>query len=419
MTAHLQTLVVVGGGAGGFFCAVNAARMAPGLHVVILEKSDKLLSKVRISGGGRCNVTHACDDIDVMASRYPRGRHFVRKAFHRFFTRDTIAWFQERGVTLKTEADGRMFPITDDSSTIVECLLREAARYGVEIRMRAEVHAVTPKGAGEGFDISLTSGELIHADALCVAAGGYPKQSSFTWLEALGHTVEPPLPSLFTLNAPKHPITALMGVSVPDARVSVRGTRLEERGPLLITHWGLSGPAVLRLSAWGARVLHEHQYRGEAVVNWLPGQSVESLRNLLQDLRAGKGAQAVAGKSPVPLPARLWAFLAQQAGVAAETRWHELPNKQLHRLVEVLTQFVIPFEGKTTFKEEFVTAGGIRTAEVDPQTMQSRRRPGLYFAGEILDVDGITGGYNFQHAWTSGYIAAMAIANARVHTEAS
>lgn len=412
MTVHLRTLVVVGGGAAGFFCAVNSARMAPGLRVVLLEKTDKLLSKVRISGGGRCNVTHACDDIDVMASRYPRGRHFVRKAFHRFFTHDTIDWFRERGVMLKAEADGRMFPETDDSATIVECLLREASRYGVDIRMRAEVRAVQKKDPGTGFDVTLAGGEVIHADALCVAAGGYPKQASFAWLEALGHTIEPPLPSLFTLNAPKHPIISLMGVSVADAKVSVRGTRLEERGPVLITHWGLSGPAVLRLSAWGARILHEQQYRGEAVINWLPDHSVESLRSLLQDQRLEKGGQVVSGKSPVQLPARLWTFLTVQAGIAAETRWHELPNKLLHRLVDTITHFIIPFEGKTTFKEEFVTAGGIRTAEVDPQTMQSRRMPGLYFAGEILDVDGITGGYNFQHAWTSGYIAATAIAAA-------
>jgi hypothetical protein len=419
MTGHLHKLVVVGGGAAGFFCAVNAARMAPGLRVVLLEKTDKLLSKVRISGGGRCNVTHACDDIDVMASRYPRGRHFVRKAFHRFFTNDTIAWFRERGVALKAEADGRMFPVTDDSSTIVECLLREAGRYGVDIRMHAQVRAVQSGEQGNGFEVVLTDGEVIRADVLCVAAGGYPKQASFAWLEALGHTVEPPLPSLFTLNAPKHPITALMGVVVTDAKVTVRGTRLEERGPVLITHWGLSGPAVLRLSAWGARILHDQQYRGEAVINWLPGQTADSLRDLLQDLRSVKGGQSVSGKSSVQLPARLWTFLTVQAGIAAETRWHELPNKLLYRLVENITHYVLPFEGKTTFKEEFVTAGGIRTAEVDPQTMQSRKLPGLYFAGEILDVDGITGGYNFQHAWTSGYIAAMAIAGAYTHAPRS
>ena len=412
MTAHLHTLVVIGGGAAGFFCAVNAARMAPGLRVVLLEKTDKLLSKVRISGGGRCNLTHACDDIDEMALRYPRGRHFVRKAFHRFFTHDTIEWFRERGVVLKTEADGRMFPVSNDSATIVECLIREANRYGVQIRMRAEVRAVAQKAPGPGFDITLAGGDIIHADALCVAAGGYPKQASFAWLEALGHTVETPLPSLFTLNAPQHPITTLMGVAVPDATVSVRGTRLEERGPVLITHWGLSGPAVLRLSAWGARILHAQQYRGEAVINWLPEHTMESLRMFFQELRSEKSGQAVSAKPPVQLPARLWAFLTAAAGITAETRWQELPNKSLHRLVEAITHYVLPFEGKTTFKEEFVTAGGIRTAEVDPQTMQSRRLPGLYFAGEILDVDGITGGYNFQHAWTSGYIAAMSIAHA-------
>jgi predicted Rossmann fold flavoprotein len=410
MTAQPHRLVVIGGGAAGFFCAVNAARMAPGLQVILLEKTDKLLSKVRVSGGGRCNVTHACDDIELMSSRYPRGRHFVRKAFHRFFTHDTIAWFKERGVILKTEADGRMFPVTDDSSTIVECLLRDAGRYRVDIRMRAEVRSVQSKHDGTGFGITLSNGETIDADLLCVAAGGYPKAASFGWLEALGHSVEAPVPSLFTLNAPKHPITALMGVAIPDAKVSVRGTRLEERGPVLITHWGLSGPAVLRLSAWGARILQEREYRGEALINWLPEHSIESLRTLFQDLRAARAGQAVSGKCPLPLPARLWAFLAGQSGIDAETRWNELPGKSLNRLVDNCTHYVLSFEEKTTFKEEFVTAGGIRTAAVDPQTMQSRRLPGLFFAGEILDVDGITGGYNFQHAWTSGYVAAEAIA---------
>jgi predicted Rossmann fold flavoprotein len=288
-----KQLIVIGGGAAGFFCAVNAARLNPSLKVTIIEKSNKLLSKVKVSGGGRCNVTHACFDIMDMSKRYPRGQHFVKKAFHQFFTTDTIKWFEERGVTLKTEEDGRMFPITDSSQTIIECLLKEANKFGVDILMNREVKKI--EGQSSTFNLQLSTGEYLYADFVCVASGGYPKSSMFDWLKELGHSIEEPVPSLFTFNLPKHPITKLMGVSVERAKVKILpiaiGTKLEEEGPLLITHWGLSGPAVLRLSAWGAKELKNKNYELRININWLPGYNEENLRIRFQELRTTNASQ--------------------------------------------------------------------------------------------------------------------------------
>jgi predicted Rossmann fold flavoprotein len=420
-----KVLIVIGGGAAGFFCAVNAAQKDRGLRVIILEKTGKLLSKVRVSGGGRCNVTHACFDIAGMAGNYPRGQHFVRKAFHQFFTTDTIEWFASRGVELKTEADGRMFPVSDSSETIIDCLMREVNAYRVEIRMHADVKAVglgEIDGAGVGdpavgsvegrrFRVVLADGRELGADYLCVACGGYPKSAMFDWIRGLGHTVEEPLPSLFTFNMPGDAITKLMGISVPQASVKIQGSKLAEQGPLLITHWGVSGPVVLRLSAWGARELAATGYHFGVQVNWLGELSEQKARELLQDMRQERAGQGVGTKNPFGLPQRLWDHFLVLAGIV-EIRWADLPARELNRLVSLLCAGVFAVAGKTTFKEEFVTAGGVRLAEVDPATFQSRKVPGLFFAGEILDVDGITGGYNFQHAWTSGWIAADSVAAA-------
>jgi predicted Rossmann fold flavoprotein len=402
-----KQLIVIGGGAAGFFCAVNAARMHPGLKVILLEKSDKLLSKVKVSGGGRCNVTHACFDIGEMSLHYPRGRHFVKKAFHQFFTTDTIQWFRERGVELKTEADGRMFPVTDSSQTIIECLLKEAGRYQVDIRMKAEVTGISHSNGQ--FNLSLTGGRQLQADAVCIACGGYPKSAMFDWIRAMGHRIEAPLPSLFTFNLPAHPLTKLMGVSVEKAKVKVTGTKLEEEGPVLITHWGLSGPAVLRLSAWGARELAAKQWNCTVLINWLPDYNEQTLREELVQWRHTKAAQKISGKNSWGLPARLWEFLVGEAGVKENMRWADLPLVVQNKLVKHLCSYECMVKGKTTFKEEFVTAGGVDLKEVDPQTMMSKKIPGLFFAGEILDVDGITGGFNFQHAWTSGWVAAASV----------
>jgi predicted Rossmann fold flavoprotein len=408
-----KELIVIGGGAAGIFCAVNAARMSPGLRVTVLEKTGKLLSKVRVSGGGRCNVTHACFDIAEMAKRYPRGQHFVRKAFHGFFTTDTIDWYRERGVELKTEEDGRMFPVTDSSETIIGCLMQDVNAYKVEIRMHAEVKEVGAVAGPEGgrFVVRLADGRALHADYVCVACGGYPKSVLFDWIRGLGHAIEEPVPSLFTFNMPGDAITRLMGVVVPEVQVKILGSKLVEKGPLLITHWGFSGPVVLRLSAWGARELAARDYSFGIQVNWID-MTEQAARERMQDLRQERAGQMVASRNPFGLPNRFWEYCLGVAGVGANVRWADLPAKELNKLVGLLCAGGFTVKGKTTFKEEFVTAGGVRLAEVDPGTFGSRLVGGLYFAGEILDVDGITGGFNFQHAWTSGWVAAAGIATA-------
>ncbi|HTQ26507.1 MAG TPA: NAD(P)/FAD-dependent oxidoreductase [Puia sp.] len=410
-----KTLIVVGGGAAGFFCAVNAARLHPGLRCILLEKSNKFLSKVKVSGGGRCNVTHACYIIDDMIKNYPRGSHFLKKSFHQFFTTDTIQWLAERGVQLKTEPDGRMFPISNQSQTIIDCLFSEANRYHVETRLQADVKKIeisqpSEDAGGNKFRVHLAGSTPLESDFVCLATGGYPKSSMFDWIRELGHTIEPPVPSLFTFNMPGHPVTKLMGVSVPDVLVNIRDTGLSERGPLLITHWGMSGPVVLRLSAWGAREMASRQYRFTAVVNWLPEFREHTLAEKLKQLQAAQGSQKMDGRNPFDLPQRLWIHQLSQAGINENTRWADLLAAARNRLVKELCTQAYEVTGKTTFKEEFVTAGGIRLSEIDPHTMQSRKIPGLYLAGEIMDVDGITGGFNFQHAWTSGFLAAKAIA---------
>jgi predicted Rossmann fold flavoprotein len=408
-----KRLIVIGGGAAGIFCAANAARMDRSLQVTVLEKTGKLLSKVKVSGGGRCNVTHACYDITEMAKRYPRGGHFVRKAFFRWFTTDTIEWFRQRGVELKTEEDGRMFPVTDSSQTIIDCLMREVNSFGVEVRMHAEVKDILVGGRGGGTDVNeggrfrvaLADGRELAADFVCVACGGYPKSAMFDWIRRLGHSIEEPVPSLFTFNMPGDPVTRLMGVAVPEVRVKVGGSSLDERGPLLVTHWGLSGPVILRLSAWGARELALGGYRFNIRVNWLPDQTEEQVRERFRQIRYEWAARSLGSGNPFGLPQRLWEYWLALAGIAEGVRWADLPARDQNRLVGLLCAGEYPIAGKTTFKEEFVTAGGVRLAEVDPVTGQSRKIPGLYFAGEIMDVDGITGGFNFQHAWTSGWIA--------------
>ena len=399
---------MIGGGAAGFFCAVNAARMNPELKVVIIEKTNKLLSKVKVSGGGRCNVTHACFDIAEMSKKYPRGQHFVKKAFHQFFTTDTIQWFEERGVKLKTEADGRMFPITDSSQTIINCLIKEADKHGVEIMMNTEAKNVAYQK--NYFEVKLSDSRLLTPDYLCIASGGYPKSSLFNWLTELDHTIEDPVPSLFTFNLPGHPIIKLMGVSVENVKVKIAGSKLEQEGPLLITHWGLSGPAILRLSAWGARDLKERNWEFEISVNWLPVYDEQQLNEKFQYLRFEMASKKISGKNPLGLPQRLWEFLLEHSAVNKEIRWADLPVKQTNRLIKNLCNCEFNIKGKTTFKEEFVTAGGIKLNEVDANTMMSKKVSNLFFAGEVLDVDGITGGFNFQHAWTSGWIAAKSIA---------
>jgi len=408
-----KQLVVIGGGAAGFFCAVNAARMNPQLQVTIIEKSNKLLSKVRISGGGRCNTTHACFDIPEMAAKYPRGDKFLRKTLHWFNPQHTIDWFAERSVQLKTEADGRMFPNTDNSQTIIDCLLREATKYNVQIIMQSEVRSLE-SGANGGWTLHTSDSRLLTPDFVCIACGGYPKSSMFQWLKDLGHTIEEPVPSLFTFNMPGNAITALMGVSVEKATVKVMGTKLVQQGPLLITHWGMSGPVILRVSAWGARQLSAMNYRFRILVNWLGDQPEQELRENWTSLREQFATQKIGNKNPFGLPARLWQYLLSISHIDTETRWAELAAKSQQLLIKNLLSQEFDVNGKTTFKEEFVTCGGIKLSEIDPNTMQSRIQPGIFFAGEIMDVDGITGGFNFQHAWTSGWLAGNSVAHSSI-----
>jgi predicted Rossmann fold flavoprotein len=404
-----KTLIVIGGGAAGFFCAVNAARLNPSLTVIIIERSSKLLQKVKVSGGGRCNVTHACFEISQMVKRYPRGEKFLKKAFHSFFTTDTIKWFEDRGVALKAEADGRMFPVTDSSQTIINCLLHEADRFGIEIVTNFIVEQILPQA--NGWIIGSKTGRQLAADFLCIACGGFAKVEQFNWiLNPTGHTIAGPVPSLFTFNIPRHPITALMGVSVNLVQVKIAGLKLQTEGPILITHWGLSGPAVLKMSAFAVRELASRNYNYVVIINWLPAFNENTLREKILVYRQAKGNQKPANTDWLELPWRLLDFLLAQSGVLPEWRWADIPASAQNKLIKNICAYELSAMGKTTFKDEFVTAGGINLSEVDAATMESRLKTNLYFAGEILDVDGITGGFNFQNAWTTGFVAAKAIA---------
>ena len=404
-----KTLVVAGGGAAGFFCALTAARLNPELRVVIVEKTGKLLSKVKVSGGGRCNVTHACFSIPDMIRKYPRGAQFLKKTFHQFFTTDTIQWFEERGVKLKQEEDGRMFPESNSSQTIVDCLMQEAAKFPVEIRLHHEIKSIVSGERDSPFIIHFSNEWVLPAHFLCIASGGYPKSAMFEWIMHTGHSIEDPVPSLFTFNMPGNSITKLMGVSVPETLVKVNGTTLKESGPLLITHWGMSGPALLKLSAWGARVLKQKNYQFEISVNWIPEYHEKSLWEKFQLIRQESGAKKIMHKNPFNLPQRLWEWQLQQLGIG-DIHWADLSSIRQNKLIQILCNQQFSVDGKTRFKEEFVTAGGVRLAEINAQTLESRIRPRLFFAGEVMDVDGVTGGFNFQHAWTSGFIAGKSVA---------
>ena len=404
-----KKFVVIGGGAAGFFCAVNAAQMNPSLEVVIIEKTSKLLSKVKVSGGGRCNVTHACFSIADMIKKYPRGASFLKKAFHDFFTTDTIEWFKKRHVELKTEADGRMFPVSNTSQSIIDCLMNEVNRYDVGILMNRDAKQLTIDNGQ--WEIVFANDEVIHADYVCIASGGYPKSAQFEWLKKIGHTIEEPVPSLFTFNMPGNSVTELMGITAENVSVKINGTKLSQEGPLLITHWGMSGPAILKLSAQGARELANKNYEFTISVNWLPTYNEQTLKEKFQQVRFDIAATKIANRNPFGVPQRLWQYLMQQSAIHEDMRWADLPAKEQNKFIKNLCAQEFDVKGKTTFKEEFVTAGGINLNEIDHATMQSKIVPNLFFAGEVIDVDGVTGGFNFQNAWTTGYISAKAIAS--------
>lgn len=395
-------VAVIGGGAAGFFAAISCKLHHPEGQVQIIEKSSKLLAKVKVSGGGRCNVTNGVEGVGHFVKNYPRGEKQLKKAFGQFNSKDTIEWFENRGVKLKTEPDGRMFPVTDDSQTVIDCLLGECKRLEVEIKTSQTVQGISTDAKG----ISLTiNGTREAFTRVIIATGGQPKKEGFKWLADLGHNIVEPVPSLFTFNMPKNPITKLMGLSVPNATVRIQGTKLMHTGPLLITHWGMSGPAVLKTSAWGARVLNDLNYQFTAHINWLGEKKEQDLRELIQDVQRDSPKKQIKNLCPFDLPQRLWEHQLAQCEIAVDKPWAELSKKHINKLVELLINDQYPVSGKTTFKEEFVTAGGVDLADIDFNTMESRKLPGLYFAGEVLNIDGVTGGFNFQAAWTTGYIA--------------
>lgn len=406
---HCGRIVIAGGGAAGVFAAIACAEAAPGVEVIVLEHGPQLLAKVKISGGGRCNVTHACFDARELATQYPRGGRALIAAFEQFQPADTVAWFAARGVPLKTESDGRMFPATDSSQTIMDCLLQAARQAGAQLRTGCGVERIAPRSQG-GFELALSGGTSLTCDKLLLATGGCRSAAHGQLAVSLGHTLEPPVPSLFTFHIATPWLRALAGVSVGSVQVAVADTRLRERGALLVTHWGLSGPAILRLSAWGARVLHERNYHCTLRVNWLPDWSAEQLAHEFQARRHSQPARCVVKSTLAPVPGRLWEQLALAAGMAADTRWAGLTRATQHRLVQQLLRTELPVSGKSLNKDEFVTCGGVRLSEVNFKTMESRIQPGLFFAGELLDVDGLTGGFNFQAAWTTGWIAGKAMA---------
>ncbi len=407
-------ILVAGGGAAAFFGAIACAEANPGAEVEIHESTAHPLGKVRVSGGGRCNVTHACFDPDRFAQGFPRGSRELIGPFHRFGAAETVAWFESRGVRLKAEKDGRMFPVTDDSATVVDCLTRAAAQSGVRLFTRSGVKSVDLGGEGRPpFVVRLSDGGEAGADRILVATGGGRVSAGLSIAAALGHAVNPPVPSLFTFHVDDPRLKGLEGIAAPHAAAAVSGTRLRECGPILVTHWGLSGPAILRVSAWGARELLGLDYRFKLVVNWVEPRATDRARADLEAKRQEHPRRQVAGENPFGLPARLWERLVAAAGIAPGTTYANLSRDLLGALALQATASEFAVTGKSPNKEEFVTCGGVRLDEVDMATMESRVCPGLHFAGEVLDIDGITGGYNLQAAWTTGWQAGRAMALGR------
>jgi predicted Rossmann fold flavoprotein len=402
----VKRVVVVGGGAAGFFGAIACAEASPEARVTILERGPEFLQKVGISGGGRCNVTHACFDPRELTKRYPRGERELIGPYHRFQAEDTVRWFEARGVKLKVEPDGRMFPTTDRSQTVIDCLVTTARKLKIEMLTNCAVASITRTDSG--FNV-VTSKETIVCEKILLATGGCRTPALGALATSLGHTLEPPVPSLFTFHIDVPWVKKLAGLSVPEAETSVANTDLSERGPILFTHWGLSGPCILRLSAWGARVLESYGYRFPLRINWL-GKPEDKVRPLLDALAHANPAKLISNTPLTPLPSRLWTELLSHSAVQPDTRWSSLSRVAQQSLLKTLTATELPVSGKSLNKDEFVTCGGVRLSEVNFKTMESKLCPGLYFAGELLDIDGITGGFNFQAAWTTGWIAGNAIA---------
>ncbi|GAA0880077.1 NAD(P)/FAD-dependent oxidoreductase [Algoriphagus jejuensis] len=397
-------VAVIGGGAAGYFAAIHAS--GPGIEVAIFEKTPKLLSKVKVSGGGRCNVTHRPMEISKLVRNYPRGEKFLKRVFRHFSISDTFDWFQSRGVELKIEPDGRVFPTSDSSQSIIDCLQKETERLKIRIHVSTGIKELNP--IEKGFEL-ITEKGVFRVDKVIVASGGHPKSEGYQFLNSLIHKVNDPIPSLFTFNTPGEQLRQLMGVAVPEGLVKIEGTKLNYRGPILVTHWGISGPAVLKLSAFGAEWLHEHQYQARAIVNWNAEYGENDYLEQFLNYAKAHPLRKVRTHPLFDIPSRLWEHFCDRAEIYDNTLSGNITKKSVNKLVQNLFCYILAVSGKTTFKEEFVTAGGITLDQVDPENMQSKYHPNLYFAGEVLNIDGITGGFNFQAAWSTGYLAGKSV----------
>ncbi|MFL2625059.1 MAG: NAD(P)/FAD-dependent oxidoreductase [Candidatus Marisimplicoccus sp.] len=400
---EFKKVAVIGGGAAGFFAAISVKENHPSHQVILFEKTSKVLSKVRISGGGRCNVTHDCSDIPTLCDAYPRGGKKLKSIFYQFNINDTVDWFKTRGIPLKTETDGRMFPITDNSQSIIDCLESEIKHLNVTLKFGQTIKNIEQDE--KEWKLNFKDQPSQNFDFVIVATGGSPKINGFNWLKNLGHNIISPVPSLFTFNMPQETIKKLMGLVVENARIKINNTKIITQGPLLITHWGMSGPVILKASAFGARELSKCDYKFEIQVNWVNETNAEILFNKLQDFSQLYPQKSIGWQKAFLLPNRLWNFLLTKIEISSEKKWNEVGKKKFRQLVNILTQDTFKVSGKTTFKEEFVTCGGIDLNEIDLKTMQSKIAKNIYFAGEVIDVDAITGGYNFQAAWSSGFVA--------------
>jgi predicted Rossmann fold flavoprotein len=405
MSKKGKKVIVIGGGAAGFFFAVNCAELHPDYDITIIEKSNKLLEKVRISGGGRCNVTHACFDPKLLTKNYPRGERELLGAFHRFMTSDTVRWFEDRGVEIKTEDDGRMFPVTDNSETIAQCLLKSAQQYGVKIRTHEEIDTMVHIDGR--WKLTTANDEVLNADIIFIATGSALRM--WDMLRHMGYRVAEPVPSLFTFNIKDPRINGLQGISAERVTVKILDTKLEQSGPLLITHWGLSGPAILKLSAWGARILKDKKYNFQVSVNWTGMMSNNETLDFLKKHKEEFPKRSVIGKPLFKLSSRLWESLCKYAGLSEKVpiNWADMSKKDMEKLAQTLSNSVFQVTGKSTFKDEFVTCGGVELDQIDLKTFKSKLHPDLFFAGEVLNIDAITGGFNFQAAWTGAWIAAQ------------
>lgn len=401
-------IIVIGGGAAGFFSAIHAASTNKDAEVVILEKTSKLLQKVKVSGGGRCNLAHSCFDLKQLSLAYPRGEKHLKSAFSKFMTTDTINWFESRKVKLKTESDGRMFPTSDNSETVINCLMSEAKKLKIKIELNKEVKRIEPLDGG--FKIHLADGEIIECQKTIITAGGGQKLENYSWIKSLGHEIIEPVPSLFTFNIPDSDVINLSGISVESARIKIPELKTELSGPVLITHWGLSGPVVLKLSSIAARLMTEINYDFTIQIGWINNKKEDACRTELMNIKAANPNKTVKNLFPFKLPVRLLDYLFLKSKIDQKKNWAEISKEQITTLTQNLLFDAYQVKGKTTFKEEFVTCGGVGLNDVDFKNMQSRKVKGLHFAGEVLDIDGFTGGFNFQAAWTTGFIAGTSAA---------